>query len=260
MSKLVQTIDRVGKSTPAPMGFVRSARSQEAPQLLVISATADLGKTKEILSDAVPDALFFNVSYKSSETSFANMPDWEQLVGSDIPWGVLIDDPSSTDFNALKTNGCDFIVVKTLGIPVSLLQDDSFARILQVPKDFQKEEAHALEDLPIDVVYLIDPIPLPISLQTLMEISAFRNEIPKPVMLSVTGIPSAWELECLRNIGIECVLIDSDSYNSQSIVELKNLVKGLPKRKARNDRMTATLPEGALGRLDDPDDQDDEDI
>jgi len=254
MSKLIQTIEHVGKSIPAPMGFVRSARSQEAPQVLVIASTNHWQKSTDIISDAKPDALLLNIEHKSFETLIKT-----GVPSPETPWGLVINESASTDFTALKASGCDFIVLKTLDIPVSQLQDDNLGRILQVPKDLEKEEAHALEDLPIDAVYLAEPASLPISLQDLMVLSAFRNEIPKPVILSVSEVPSVWEMECLRNIGIECVLIDFDSHNSQSIVDLKTIIKGLPKRKARNDKLTATLPEAVLGSIDDQDDQDDED-
>ena len=163
MSKLIRTIERVGKSTPAPMGFVRSARSQDAPQVLVIACTNNWQKSAEIISDAKPDALLFNIEHKNLETLIKT-----GISSSETPWGVLINESSSTDFTALRESGCDFIVLKALDVPVSLLQDDNYGRILQVPKDFGKDEAHALEDLPIDAVYFAEPASLPISLHDLI--------------------------------------------------------------------------------------------
>ena len=252
MSRLIQLIERIGKTAPAPMGFVASARPEAAPSMVLLVSCAAPRKLQEV-AGVRPDAVLLTPA-KVDPKSLDKMA---SALG-DTPWGVLLKEGSPDGVPALEENGCDFVVLATPHLSVDMLQDEELGKLLVVPGDLDKEQAHALEDLPLDAVLFSEPLSPPLSLEQLMVLAALRGEIPKPVLLSLTAPPSPWELECLRNIGVDCVVLDLDRSDAQAVETLQERIKGLPRRKARGDRVTPTVPYATVGAAHEHEEQEEE--
>ena len=75
------------------------------------------------------------------------------------------------------------------------------------------------------------------------------------------GDLSAWELECLRDIGIEGVVVDLDTSDAARLKILGQAISDLPRRKPRNEFSSPSLPRVSAHDqvIDDDDDEGDDD-
>ena len=261
MSKLIERIEQVGKSTPPPMGFGVSARQQPTPAFVVVASTAEEGKAASVQQGQADGVLF-----TPSELDIDSVANAAACLG-DTPWGIRLQQSDQVTADALREKGCDFIAFLPNGVALDALQDEELGRLLVVTPDLDKEQGHILEDLPVDAALFSQSPPKKLSIETLLELAAHRNQIGKCFLLPVSGAPSAWELECLRNIGVEGLVLNLDQAESDALETLCQRVKELPKRKGRSDRPSAYIPQpsfAAAGRAgqeeEDGDDDDDGDF
>ena len=138
--------------------------------------------------------------------------------------------------------GCDFIVLANFEVKLDLLNSDEIGRFFQIPPSFSTDQAHSIVDLPIDMVLLSGPLAPPITLQQILEISTTRGEIGKPALLVLNGLPSDWEIECLRDIGIDGLILDVRLSKPDALASLKRRILDLPRRRPRAERTAPTVP------------------
>ena len=233
MSKLVQRIERLGRDAPAPMGFGLSARRQPAPQMLLLASCAAPGElSQEALAHV--DGVLLNSSNPDGEVK-----------AEDTPWGVTLPEATADAIASLREKGCDFIALSAGGILLDALKDEEIGRVMVTPRDLSLERAHSLGDLPIDAVLLTEPLSPPMTLQALMDLSAIRGEIAKPALVLLSGVPSAWEVECLRDIGVDGVVMDAAHAGAAELEAVKQHILALPRRRPRGERPTPSVPQPA---------------
>ena len=75
-----------------------------------------------------------------------------------------------------------------------------------------------------------------------MTLAAQRGEINRPFLLPIVSAPSEWELECLRDIGVDGLLLDLEQADAQTLQLIRQRVQELPRRKAKGERPTPSIP------------------
>ncbi len=262
MSKLIQRIERLGRTAPAPMGFGALARPQASPAMVLIGATSDLGKLND-LGDSGLDA----VLYRPPSGDAAAAGEAMETAGG-LLWGVYSAAPTAEGLQALEEKGCDFVALDALTAPVEALHHEEMGHLLIVSFELGKEEARALEPLPLDAALLSEPLPSPLTLEHLLRLATLRGEIGLPFLLPIAAPPTAWEVECLREVGVEGLVPDLDRTTLEDLKSLAQAVRSMPRRRPRGERASPTLPQvrfalGSSGPEHDDDDgdegEDDED-
>ncbi len=236
MSKLIQRIERLGKDTSAPLGFGAATRRQTAPTMVLIGSTNN-PKAIHKLEGVFIDGVLFSTE-KNSTADLAKA----SSVLKDVPWGYQVENPTSDQVKELVEAGCDFITVTGLEAPLEALHNDDLGKILVVSSDIKEAQAHSLEVLPIDAVVYADTASSPLNLKSLLILAAVRGEIGSAFLLPVTGNLSAWELECLRDIGIEGLIVDLASADADELKNLSQAIIDLPRRRLRNEMPSPSLP------------------
>ena len=234
MSKLVQRLERLGRDAPAPMGFGFSSRRQPTPQMLLLASCA----TAEEVSEEALAHLDGVLLTSSNPTDDVN--------AGDTPWGVMLPEAGADAIGPLRQKGCDFIALTAGGIHLDSLKDEDLGRVMVTPRDLSTERAHSLGDLPVDAVLLAEALSPPLTLQALMDLSALRGEIGKPALVFLSSVPSAWEVECLRDIGVDGVVMDASHASADELEALKQHILALPRRRPRGERPTPSVPQAAL--------------
>ena len=84
------------------------------------------------------------------------------------------------------------------------------------------------------------------TLQALMDLSAIRGEIAKPALVLLSGVPSAWEVECLRDIGVDGVVMDAAHAGATELEAVKQHILALPRRKPRGERPAPSVSQPAV--------------
>lgn len=240
MSKLIQRIEQLGKASPAPMGFGAAARQPPPPAFVVLASSSSERKVSDLVQSPVEyptDAILFtpeSVDLEALAKAASGL--------GDVPWGVRLRNGDTAGVTLLQEKGCDFIAFLPNQVSLELLQGEELGRLLVVPSALEKEQTQLLEDLPVDVTLWADPLPNPLTFEALMALATRRSYIAKPFLLSITAVPSPWELECLRNIGVEGLVLDLDKTDTEALKALWERIQALPRRKPRGERPTPYLP------------------
>ena len=258
MSKLIQRIERLGKDTPAPMGFGAAARRQPMPTMVLLAATAE-PQSMPSLDGVTLDGVIFRgdgADGAAASQAMQSLPD--------VPWGAQSNALAADDVAALVNAGADFVSLTGLTSSLDAIHDDNIGKLLVVPVDLKEEHARSLEVMPVDAVVYADAVASPLTLEVLMHLATARCEIGRPFLLPVHGALTGWELECLREIGVEGVIADLETTDAGALKALSEAIRGLPRRKSRGDSPSPTLPRiggQSLPQQDDddfePDDPDD---
>ncbi|MCY4623821.1 MAG: hypothetical protein OXC99_02260 [Chloroflexi bacterium] len=236
MSKLIQRIERLGKDAPAPMGFGAAARRQPMPTMLLLAATAEPRAVANADGIALDGVIFRGDGADAAAASQA----MQSLPG--VPWGAQVNALAADDVSALVDAGADFVSLTGLTSSLDALRNEDVGKLLVIPVDLKEEHAHSLEVMPVDAVVYADAVASPLTLEVLMHLATARCEIGRPFLLPVHGALTAWELECLREIGVEGVVADLETTNADALKALSEAIRGLPRRKSRSEGPSAVLP------------------
>jgi hypothetical protein len=253
MSKLIQRIERLGKDTPAPLGFGAASRRQVAPTMVLLASTADPKAATQLKGISLDGVLFTPGTVTASALAKA-------ASGlTDVPWGAQVQSPTTDQVKELVDAGCDFITVTGMSASLEALHNEDLGKFLVVSPDLKEEHAHSMEVMPIDAVVYSDAVSSPLDLQSLLQLASDRGEIGSAFLLPVKGSLTTWELECLREIGVEGVIVDLASTDVASITALVQAIAELPRRRSRTEMSSPSLPRvSARAQVQDDDDDDDD--
>ena len=236
MSKLIEHIEQLDRPTPAPLGFGAAARQKPIPPLIVLGSCTPLEKAPA-LGQNPADGLLFTPEAVDAEA----LAQAASGLG-DMPWGVRLHHGDWEAVNLLREKGCDFIAFLPSAVSLDALQGDEVGRLLVVTPDLAKEEANMLEDLPLDATLFSQTMPNELNVEKLLVLASQRSQIGKPFLLPVDRAPSPWELECLRDIGVEGLMLNLDVADVGELQTLRERVRELPRRKSRGERPAAYIP------------------
>jgi hypothetical protein len=166
MSKLIQRIERLGKDTPAPMGFGAAARRQPMPTMVLLATTAE-PQSIPSLDGVTLDGVIFRGDGTDGTAAAAAMQSLPN-----VPWGAQSNTIASGDVAALVEAGADFVSLTGLTSSLEALRDEDVGKLLVVPVDLKEEHARSLEVMPVDAVVYADAVASPLTLEVLMPASA----------------------------------------------------------------------------------------
>lgn len=251
MSKLNQRIDRLGKETPAPLGFGAAKHRKAAPTMVLLASTSDPSVANKL--DGVPlDGVLFTADQTTGSALAKATSDLK-----DVPWGTQVQNPTTEQVKELVDAGCDFITLTGMSASLEVLHNEDLGKFLIVPADLKEEHAHSLEVMPVDGVIYADAVSSPLNLEGLLQLACIRGEIGSCFLVPVNGTLTTWELECLREIGVEGVIVNLDSTDVDALNALAQTIADLPRRRSRVELSSPTLPR-VSARAQAPDDDDDD--
>ena len=254
MSKLIQRIERLGKDTPAPLGFGAATRRKAAPTMVLLVSTADPSAAAKLEDISLDGVIYTSPAAKGADLAKAS----SSL--KDVPWGSQVEILTVDQVKELVDAGCDFITLTGTTASLEALQSEDLGKFLVVPAGIKEEHAHSLEVLPVNAVIFADVVSAPLNLESLIALAAVRGEIGCAFLIRVNGTLSAWELECLREIGVEGVIVDLASTDAEALTALAKAILDLPRRRSRSEMSSPSLPRvSARAQAVEADDDDDDD-
>ncbi len=247
MSKLVSRIEKISRGSPAPIGFGASSHTAQTPAMALIGILSEnaLEEATRLSSLDADGALL------DSETSDKELTALAEALGS-TPWGIKSAELSGDTAGGLVEKGCDFFLVDAATASVEAAKDDRADLVLSLPADAGDGFLRALEDLPIGAAFIT--IDGPLTLQSLIDIASMRTMFDKYLLVQVPSDLSARELEALRDVGVDAVVVDVGSASEESLKTMKQRLLELPRqRKPRSERASAVIPSGMPGGNTHPD-------
>ena len=231
MSKLADSLSRLGQMDPARIGFGRQQSRNKTPLILLAGRSSRNTAAREVIGAL--DLLVF-------EGDGSNHPsppeDWDGI------WGVSVSNAGSEALDALKEVGCQFVLIQTGEAGSVALRDDGMDRGLVVAGDLTDRRARAIEDMPFEFIVIqhdggssLDNVAGVIDLQE--TVSLFNMH----VFLEVSELPPVDALEALRDLPISALLIDTETVDAQELAQLREAIAKLEQREDRGRRVP-TLP------------------
>ena len=240
MSKLLEWLEKINRGgTTGGLGFGMVAPREEIPvmALLGVVSSHDPKEARAANKAGIAGALIeLNSSHPEPSKQVL------EALGN-LPWGVQLKGPSSKSVASWREQGCDFFIFELESTAAEVLEEGDAARILAIDLAMKPELANTIEDLPVDMVILDAPTPDdPLMITNLMSISLIRNQISKFCLLRGTRPWSTQELQSLRDIGIDCIVLDVSGFKPGELELFKVTLDKLSKRKSRNEKSPAIVP------------------
>ncbi|MFQ6031161.1 MAG: hypothetical protein ACE5Q6_27165 [Dehalococcoidia bacterium] len=238
MSKFLDLMDRIKEGAPTPLGF-GAARAEKLPGMVLVGLVAkDHAKGVGLVSELSLNAAFL---------SGVDKPDNLKKLGDSldsIPWGAYVSSLSEEQAEACQENGCDLVTFALEGTPASAVASDELARFLVLDPGVEEAELRALASLPIDGFLLpMTGISGAWTLQDLATIGSISRRVDKYILIEVSQPPGKKELEALRDIGVQGLVLDVGAVSSDQLSELKTALLEMPRPEPRRrGRTTAILP------------------
>ena len=243
MSKLVSRIEKISRGSPAPIGFGASGRTSRTPAMALIGVlSGNSTENAKCLADLDADGAI--ISATNSTEDFTSLA---EALGS-TPWGIMVDHLDGKTADGLIQQGCDFFLADAGGISVEAAKDERAAFVLSLPKEASDGFLRAIEDLPITAAFTSLAADGPMTLKDLVDVGSLRTMFDKYLLVKVNPDLSSKELEGLRDMGVDAVVVDLAGASQDSLKSLKQRLIKLPRqRKARSEKSNAVLPSGLSG-------------
>jgi hypothetical protein len=233
MSKFVDKLQSLSKSSTTPIGFHPSVSELKNPSmLLIVGLSGTQVKEAKIVADVNADAGLI----LSEGTSTKVVKQMVEAVGN-VPLGVFVKGMSEEKINELTSVGCDFVVFD-IRIPAEVLHREKVGKFLMVEPSLDQGLVRAINSLEVDGVFISsrggDSF---VAVEHLLVCRKFVELLEKPVIIALPSLITKTELTSLWQVGVDGVVAPS-TQSVEALAELKKMISDLP-RGARGRRAKA---------------------
>lgn len=255
MSKFVDKLESLSKSSGAPIGFRPSAsESRSSAMLLIVGlsgaqanearTTADINADAGLVLDQIPSAKVVRQMVEAA---------------GDVPLGVFVNGASEEETSELASSGCDFLVLD-IKAAAAILHKEEVGKFLMVEPSLDHGFVRALNSLEIDGVFLSgkggDSF---VAVEQLLVSRRFVELLEKPVMMTLPSHVTKAELTSLSQAGVEGV-VALPAQPVEALAELRKMIDDLPRGvRSRRGGVGVTLPRHGGVVVEDEDEDEEED-
>jgi len=255
VSKFVDKLQGLSKSSASPIGFHPSAESKSSVLLLVAGLAGTKVKEAKVVADVNADAAL--ILDESSSTKIVR-----QMVeaASDVPLGVFVKDVSEEKINELVGLGCDFVVFD-IKVAAAVLHKEGVGKILLIEPSLDQGFVRAINSLDVDGVLISnegeDSF---VAIEHLLGYRRFVELLEKPVMITLPSLVTSAELGNLWQAGVDGIVVPP-AQSVEALAELKKMIEGLPRgTRGRRGKVGVMLPHYGGGVATEEDEEQEEEI
>lgn len=228
MSKLIDKLSQVSRTTPQPMGFKTAQANIQKPKLLLIAnlTNIDLNDVVNCLDGA--DAGLIRVSEIAPGAEAIG-----KICGAvpDIPVGGWLDSISNDESEKIEQCGSDFVVFQADNSSLGILQRKGVGRVIQVEASTEEGLLAAVDELPVDAVLVtIEPKDKFITWHDLMMFQYCAGVLTKPILAVISTNLETDELQAIWDAGINGIVVDTGE-NLQKLRQTIDNMNFPPQRK-----------------------------
>ena len=237
MSKFVDKLQRVSKTSTSPIGFGSSISEPGGPSMLLIAALSRLDdkETEVVINGSIDAGLILNHDFGIKVV--------RQMIESagEIPLGVLIKDTPEEKVNEFADSGCDFVVFSTK-MPATTLYKEGVGKFLVVEPRLDSGLVKAINNIDVDGVFLSHDEESFLTVEYLLVCRRFCELLDKPFIVILPSLVNSNVLSNLWEAGVNGIAIPAEQ-TSEVFVELRKLIDDLPKESGRKRaKASAILP------------------
>jgi len=223
MSKFVDKLQSLSKSSTTPIGFHPSVSTLKSPAMLLIAGLSGTHvKEAKIVADANADAGLI-----SNEDPNARIVKQMVEAAGDIPLGIFVKGMSEEKINELASLGGDFMVFD-IRIPATILHKEDVGKFLMIETSLDQGFARAINRLEVDGVFISsrgeDSF---VVVEDLLVCRRFVELLEKPVIMTLPTLITKAELTSLWQVGVDGVVVPS-TQSVEALAELKKMIGDLP--------------------------------
>jgi len=257
MSKFVDKLQSLSKSSTTPIGFRSSAsESKGSAMLLIAGLSGTQVKEAKIVADVNTDAGLI----LSQAPSIKIVRQMVEAAG-DVPLGVFVRGMGDEEINELEGSGCDFVVFD-IKAATTVLQKEGMGRFLMIEPSLDQGFARAINSLAVDGVFISsgggDSF---VAVEHLLVCRRFVELLEKPVMITLPSLVTKAELTNLWQAGVGVVA--SSTQSVEALAELKKMIGDLPiGARGHRTKVGVILPHygGGLAKEEEEDEEQEEEI
>jgi hypothetical protein len=233
MSKFVDELQSLSKSSTTPIGFHPSVSELKSPvMLLIVGLPGTQAKEAKIVADINADAGLILSEGPSAKV----VKQMVEAVGN-VPLGVFVKGMSEEKINELASVGCDFVVFD-ISMPAAVLHKEGVGKFLMIESSLDQGLVRAINSLEVDGVFISsrdgDSF---VAVEHLLVCRRFVELLEKPVIMALPSLVTKTVLTNLWQVGIDGIVAPS-TQSVESLAELKKMINDLPRR-ARGRRAKA---------------------
>ena len=238
MSKFVDKLQSLSKSSTTPIGFHPSVAELKSPAMLLIAGLSETQvKEAKIVADVNADAGLI----LSEGPSAKIVKQVAEAVGN-VPLGVFVKGMSEEKINELASVGCDFVVFD-IKIAAAVLSKKEVGKFLMIEPSLDQGLVRAINSLEVDGVFINsrdgDSF---MAVEHLLVCRRFVELLEKPVMISLPSLVTKAALTSLWQAGIDGVVAPSTE-SVEALAELKKMIGDLPRgARGRRSKAGVVLP------------------
>jgi len=238
MSKFVDKLQGISKSSTTPIGFHPSVSELKSPAMLLIAGLSGTeAKEAKIVADANADAGLILNEGPSAKV----VKQMVEAVG-DVPLGVFVKGMSEEKINELTSVGCDFLVFD-IRMPAAVLHKEGVGKVLMIEPSLDLGFVKAINSLEVDGVFISsrggDAF---VAVEHLLVCRRFVELVEKPVIMALPSLVTKAVLTSLWQAGVDGVVAPS-TQSVEALAELKKMIGDLPRgARGRRAKAGAVLP------------------
>ena len=221
MSKLIEKFKLYTQPAVQTLGFQRNI-TRERPRLVLIADTSyDKSATIKKLTGA--DAFFTGMQpdAKTLDTiEDSNTPVTEIIRGTRLDSNILQNMSNNPEFSVPHA---DFFIF-SYDTPLVTLPASS-GRIIEIDSSTSDTLLRALEDLPVDAIFLRDDTTEKITWGTLNLIQRVDNLTSRFLLVKVSPNVNKIELEMLWRVGIDGIIVDTEGIPADQLSQIRNTIE-----------------------------------
>jgi hypothetical protein len=256
MSKFVDKLQSLSKSSASPIGFHPSVSELKSPAMLLIAGLSGTQvKEAKIVADVNADAGLI----LSEGPSAMIVKQMVEAVGN-VPLGVFVKGMSEEKINELASLGCDFVVFD-IRIPVAVLHKEGIGKFLMIEPSLDQGFVRAINSLEIDGVFISSRSGESfVAVEHLLVCRRFVELLEKPVIMALPSLVTKAELTSLWQAGVDGVVAPS-TQSVEALAELKKMIGDLPRgARGRRAKVGVLLPHYGGGVAGEEDEEQEEEI
>ncbi len=206
MSQLIDKLNRVSQATPQPMGFTAAKPVSPKPKFLLVGSLSQVNPDNLADYVAGTDGVLLNIRQSSKVKALRETA----KAVPDIPWGVWLRDSSQPEIQQITKAGCDFVVFPADKTSLTILQNESVGRILEVEASLNDGMLRTINKLPVDAVLIAGESGEDrfLTWHHLMLFQRITSLLAKSLLVSVPPTVTANELLVLWEAGVDGAIVE----------------------------------------------------
>ncbi len=254
MSKFVDKLQSLSRSSSAPIGFHAAVSEVRSPaMLLIVRLSGTQVEEARIVAEVHADAGLI-----LGEGSNAKVVKEMVKAAGDVPVGVFVKGTNEKEIDELASLGCDFVVFDIKGA-AAILRKEEVGKFLMIEPSLDQGLVRAINSFEVDGVFVSSGGGgSSMTVEHLLVCRRFVELLEKSVMMTLPSSVTKTTLTNLWQAGVDGVVAPS-TQSVEALAELKKMIGDLP-RGARGRRAKAgvVLPHYGGGVVEEEEEQEEE--